>query len=161
MDQFSVQNDDTHVIDMDAVGEATFEVYPKGWHNGTVIEHSYELSQNSGAPMWVLKLEFDADSNELTGESSPLAGKKIQYYMSFSPKAIPFTKKVINTVWPGLLEDPEWKTNGKFDLKKVGDASLFVGTKVSFLIKHAQYEGQPRANIAQIKRNDTNAFMTA
>lgn len=158
---FVAPNEDTHVIDMDAVGEAVFEVYPKGWHSFTVAAHDYELSQNSGAPMWVLDLEFDAEVNDMTGEANPLAGKKVKYYMSFSPKALPFTKKAINTCWPGLLEDPEWRTNDKFDTKKVGDAGLFVGNKLKGLIKHTKYEGQTRANVAQIQQNTENSFMSA
>jgi hypothetical protein len=159
---FSEPNDDTHVIDMDAVGEATFELLPKGWHEFVVTAHDFEYSQNSGKPMWVLELEVSDQAND-SGEVSQFAGKKRKYYISFSEKALAMSKKTINTVWPGLLEDENWKTNGRFDVKKVGDASLFVGDRVRGLIKHTRYEGQQRDNVASIVRSTSggNAFMAA
>ncbi len=158
---FQTPNEDAHVVDMDAVGEAEFEIWPKGWKNFVVAQHDYELSQNSGAPMWVLVLEVESGPSGLTGEEDPQAGKTVKTYLSFSEKALPYTKKTINQVWPGLLEDEQWKTNGKFDIKKVGDAGLFVGNRVSGLIKHSKYEGQTRHNVAQLKRNDENSFLSA
>lgn len=159
---FTVPNDESHVVDMDAVGEASFELYNKGWYDFTISDMSYELSQSSGAPMWSLQLEFDSVIDPMTNEPScPYAGKKMRWYLSFSEKAIPYTKKTINQLWPGLLEDPQWKTNGKFDIKKVGDNQLFVGHKIRGLIKHQKYEGDMRANIAQATRNVSNAFLTS
>lgn len=158
---FTTPNQDSHVIDMDSVEEAKFEVYPKGWYDFDVIEHTYELSQNSGEPMWKVTLQFSDAPNPVTGEMHPLAGKKMPWYISFSGKAVPYTKKMINATWPGLLEDPNWRTNDKFDVKKVGDAGLFVGEKLKGLIKHSTYQGETRANIAQVQRITNNAFMNA
>jgi hypothetical protein len=164
VDQFSAPNDETHIVDIDAVGDAIASLWPKGWMNFTITEHDYELSQNSGSPMWTLKLEVDADPNPITGEVNPLAGKTIKTWMSFSKDAIPFTKKTANSLIPGIFEDPAFRVNGKFDIKACGEAQPFVGLKVKGLIKHSKYNGEMRNQVGNLTLNTAggqNAFMQA
>lgn len=139
--EFTEQNDATHVIDMDSVEEPTFELFVKGWYNCQVSKMSYELSSSSGQPMWKVALDVEDGDN---------AGKTIHTFLSFSPKAVPYTKKTINQVWPGLLEDPNFRTSqNQFDLRKVADEAYCVGTRVRIKLDHQTYEGEKRNTVKQ------------
>jgi hypothetical protein len=151
---FTEDNANTHVVDIDSIEEAKFENLANGWYDGVVDEHTYELSQNSGQPMWALVIQLDLPEGKT---------RKMRYYMSWSPAAAPYTKPTFLKVWPGISQDPQYRTsNGGLDVKKIGDESVFCGTRVRAKIGKQNYEGTKRDTIKELQPGaDQNQFLSA
>lgn len=154
MNDFTIENENTHVVDIDSIEEAKNEALPKGWYDMIVGEHDYALSQSSGQPMWTLKLQVEGGEYD---------GRAVYYHMSFSEKAVPYTKAAIQACFPDLLTDPQWRTTeGRWDVKKIGDESALSGRRIQVQLKHQRYEGENRHTVAKIRPSqDTNQFLGA
>lgn len=135
-------------VDWDNVEEATFEVMPKGTYPCVISEMEYKLSQASGQPMWALVLQV---------EEGEYANRKLFSNISFSPKALPFTKRTIARIAPELL------TND-FNPKRLGDEEVLVGKSCRARVSVGKNteSGEPRNEVKELLPPlDTNAFMTA
>jgi hypothetical protein len=119
------------VIDLDEESEGGgFEVLPRGIYNVVVSELTYEISQNSGQPMWALKLEV---------EDGDYAGNTLYTYLSFSPKARPRTVQTIKKCF-GQLESP-------FNAQQVADEGVLEGTRLRARVDIRPYQGEKRNNV--------------
>lgn len=154
MNEFTDPNENTHVVDVDDIPEASFELLPNGFYNAVVAEHDYALSQNSGQPMWSLQLQVEGGDYD---------GRKLYYHMSWSPKAAPYTKATLVKCFDDVLKNPVYRDSaGKFNIKKVGDESAFVGRRVRIKVGSQTYEGEKRNNIRDLQpAADTNEFLGA
>jgi hypothetical protein len=154
MNDFTTENENTHVVDVDGIEEARNEALPKGWYNSVVAEHDYALSQASGQPMWTLKLQIQGGEYD---------GKTIYYHMSWSEKARPYTKAAMQTCFPDILANEHYRTpERKLDLKKIGDESAFCGRLLQVQLGHQTYDGEVRNNVRKIRpQADTNEFLGA
>ena len=93
------------VIDLAGVEEASFENMPRGLYPAVVESLEYKLSKSAGQPMWAIMWNIsDGD----------YSNRKQFSNLSFSEKALPFTKRNISRFAPELLEGP-------FDPKKIAD----------------------------------------
>jgi hypothetical protein len=151
MNDFTEDNGDTHVVDIDNVEEAKRELIPAGWYNCLISDHEYTLSQASSQPMWPFKLNI---------EDGDHAGRVLYNNMSFSPKALPYTKPTISKCFPDLLSDPQWRSaNGQLDVKKIGDEAALDGRRVRVKVGYQKYEGEKRNTVKELAPpQDANAF---
>lgn len=128
----SFEAGDTSVmVDLTGTEEATFEAVPKGIYMGVIEECTFAHSQNSGQPMWAMRL------NVTEGE---MEGRKVFDNISFSPKALPFTKKSLAVIAPELL-------GGPFNPAEV--APSMEGKIVKFRTKMQKYEGRDTSKLAE------------
>ena len=138
-------NEAAHVVDIDAVQEASRELLPAGWYNCVIEEHEYSLSQASGLPMWTTKMSI---------EGGEYADRKIYNHISWSPKAAPYSKKTVTECFPDILTNPAYRTeSGGFDVKKVGDEGALIGRRVKVKIGYQSYEGEKRNNVKGMAPN--------
>jgi hypothetical protein len=154
MNDFTETNQNTHVVDVDNIDEAKFEVIPNGWYKARVIEHDYALSQSSGQPMWTLKIQIEGGEYD---------GRSLYNHMSWSPKAAPYTKASTQKCFPDVLTDPQYRTaDNRLDIKKIGDESAFAGREVDIKVGSQMYEGDKRNNIRDMRPSaETNEFLQA
>jgi hypothetical protein len=150
MNDFAEDNADTHVIDIDNVAEATRELLPAAWYNCVISDHEYDLSQASSQPMWKMKLNV---------EDGEYTGRVLYYNMSFSPKALPYTKPTISKCFPDLLSDPQWRSGSNLDTKKIGDEGALDGRRVRVRVGYQKYENEKRNTVKELAPpQDANAF---
>lgn len=123
------------VVDLTGIAEAKFEAIPKGIYDGEIDTCEFGMSNNSGAPM--LTLQVAITNNETYN------GRKLYTYLSFSQKALPFTKATINRIAPEL-------TTAKFNPQAVADQGLLLGKPVRIRVAVEDYQGEPRSKISQV-----------
>lgn len=85
------------MVDMTSVEEASFEALPVGVYNTTIVECEYKLSASSNQPMWALQHVVSEGEYE---------NRRLFDNISFSPKALPMSKKTIGRLAPELLAGP-------------------------------------------------------
>ncbi len=126
------ESGDTSVmVDLSNVEAATFEVVPKGVYEAVIEECTFQHSQNSGQPMWAMR-------HNIT--DGPSEGRKIFDNVSFSPKAMPFSKKTLAVIAPELLSGP-------FDPEQ--EAPKMEGKKVKFRTTLKKWEGRDQTRIVE------------
>jgi len=122
------------VIDLSGIAEAKFEPIPKGIYEAEIDSCEYGLSNNSGAPMFTLGiLIVGGDHN----------GRKLTTYLSFSQKALPFTKATINRFAPELLVGP-------FKPEEIAGSGALLGRAVRVRVTVEDYQGEPRSRVSQL-----------
>jgi hypothetical protein len=107
---------------------------PKGIYPGEIDTVEFGMSNNSGAPMFTVQIGI-AD-----GEYK---GRKLYTYLSFSQKALPFTKATIARIAPELLQGP-------FNPQEIADSGKLLGKPCRIRVNHVDYQGEPRARITQV-----------
>src|SRR5436190_19950679 len=110
-----------------------FEALPRGKYDVVVDEAEYKLSQNSSQPMWALVLVVEGGQYDK---------QKLFTNISFSPKALPITKRTIAQCWPHLL------TSG-FDPEKIDDYGV-QGSRLSARTKIQKYEGDDLTRVREL-----------
>jgi len=123
------------VVDLTGIQEAKFEAIPKGIYDGEIDSCEFGMSNNSGAPMFTLQIAVT--NNEAYN------GRKLFTYLSFSQKALPFTKATIGRIAPELL-------TAKFNPQAVADQGLLLGKPVRMRVQVEEYQGEPRSKISQL-----------
>ena len=118
-------------IDLTDVQEASFEAVPVGEYDAVIANAEYKLSQSSGSPMWSLQLQIVGGDYD---------NRRIFDNISFSEKALPYTKKTIATIAPELLSGP-------FDPEEA--AADLQGKEVRIKTKMETYQGEKSARVKQ------------
>lgn len=126
------EGDGSLTMDLTNVQEAVFEVIPRGNYPCVIETCEFGHSQNSGAPMWTLKLSIS------DGE---YAERKLFTHISFSEKAMPYTKRTLNAIAPEFLSGP-------FDL--ADGASQMEGKSVTAKVAIEKYEGESRSRVKDL-----------
>lgn len=122
------------VVDLQGIAEAKFENVPKGKYDFEVQTVEWKRSSKG---FWM----FEIWSAITT--AGDFQGRKMPYYLSFSPKALPFTKAAINKLaWPELL--------GKFDGPALAASGALLNKTFRAQVGQQEYEGTMRSNISQI-----------
>lgn len=134
-------SDTSVMVDLSDTEEATFETVPKGVYGVTVESCEYGPSQSSGQPMWSLQLVINEGQYE---------GRKLFDNLSFSPKALPFTKKKLAIIAPELL-------NGPFNAEE--QAGQIEGRMFKVRTKMAKYDGEDVSRIKDYLADEA-AFLT-
>lgn len=137
-------SDGGYVVDMTQVQEPSTEVLPKAIYNCEIDECEYKLSQASGLPMWAMILVVS------DGEYQ---GRKFFNNMSFSEKALPYTKRSLAAIAPELLTvDFRPDAVDQYDM---------VGKRVRVQSKIGKNEnGEKRSEVAKLlPPADNTAFM--
>jgi hypothetical protein len=135
--------DGSLLVDLSNVQEQSFEAIPRGTYNVVVDECRYEISKNSGKPMWNMRFTISEGEYE---------NRKLFMYISFSEKALPTTKKHIARLSPELLE-------GAFNPKKVADDGTLIGKTCRVKVDIEKYEGQDRNRIRDILAPANDGFV--
>jgi hypothetical protein len=131
------------VVNLDSIQEAKFEVIPKGLYNFEVDSCELQQSQ-AGSPMLVLW-------NRIT--DGDYADRKLPYYLTFSQKALPFTKAACAKLAPDVFV-------GAFDLKAIADGGKLLGKLFRGRVAIKEYQGEDRSNLTQILPANTAAGAT-
>lgn len=122
------------VVNLDAVEEMKFEAIPKGIYNALVDSCEYQISKNSGAPMFMLIFEVQGGEYQ---------GRKLYFYASFSPKALSGTKTALLRLDPTLFSGP-------FKPQEIADQGLLLGKPARIKVTHEDYNGETRARIQAV-----------
>jgi hypothetical protein len=127
------QDDDEFAVDLDQVKAQP--LIPKGIQNCTIIEAEFVRSQASDQPMWALQLQID---------DGAYAERKLRTQLSFSPGAMPRTKKTIQQVFPDIAQ------MGQFRPKQIADDGILMGRKVRARVDIRTYQGQRNNNVRDL-----------
>lgn len=122
------------VIDLSNIEEMKFEAIPKGIYEAEVDECAYEISKNSGMPMF--RFIFNITAGDYTG-------RKLYLYTSFSPKALSGTKTTLLRIDPTIF-------NGPFKPQEISDQGILLGKPVRIKVTHEDYNGETRARIQNV-----------
>ena len=122
------------VVDLSGIEAMSFEAVPKGIYAATIEECNFEISKNSGAPMFSMVIRIDGGDYD---------GRTHYYYTSFSPKALPSTKTTLLRIDPTLFA-------GQFEPQKVAEEGTLLGKPVRIKIGHEDYQGENRSRIQGI-----------
>jgi len=134
-DESFEEGDSSLAINMAETEEATFENVPKGTYDCVVEEVEFKFSESSGQPAWYFKL---------TISDGEYAGRKLFYIMSFSEKALPYTKAAL------LRFAPKYANMPNFNPQKVADSGDLVGLAIRVRTKIEAYEGEDRTRVAAV-----------
>src|SRR6202007_1730943 len=85
-DQIVFEAGGSLVVDMSKVDEAKFQNIPKGTYNAVIEQGDFGMSANSGAAMFTLTYKIEDGTYE---------GRKLLTYITFSRKALPFSKATL------------------------------------------------------------------
>lgn len=130
---------DSSTIDWNTVEDTTFELIPKGQYNCTIYEAEYELSQQSGQPMWSLGLEVAGGDHD---------GHKLRSFLSFSEKALPMTKGNIGRIAPQMLEMDDFNPANEELLSTLIDQTVVAEVSIN------RYQGERRNNVRRLMAAD-------
>lgn len=137
-----------YVVDFNEVEEASFELIPRGKYPVIVDDLEYKLSQSSGLPMWAFVLIINGGEYD---------GRKLFYNASFSPKALPYTKKMMAVAMPDIVE------KGRFDpadddlLNELRGRSFTAEVKIG-----KNQDNEKRSEVKTLAApSDDNAFMSS
>jgi len=140
------QEDGGYVVDMTQVPEAKNEVLPKSTYVCTIDEGEYKLSASAGLPMWALVYVITEGEYE---------GRKLFHNVSFSEKALPFSKRTLARMCPEVLTADFRPQN--FDDYDIVGRNIRVKTKIG-----KDQNGEKRTEVAEVVGlADTSAFMGA
>ena len=128
------------VVDLRGIEEAKFEAIPKGIYPAEVDSCEYGLSNNSGAPMFTVICMITEGAYE---------GRKLYTYLSFSQKALPYTKATIQRFAPELLI-------GSFKPEQIAAEGRLLGKPCRIRVALEDYQGEPRSKIAQVLAPSSN-----
>lgn len=121
------------MVDLTNVEEAGgFEVIPRGTYDCVIEDCTYSLSQNSGKPMWTIKLSIVSGDYE---------GRKLFTHQSFSEKALPMTKRTLAQIAPEFLSGP---------FSPEDEAHKMQGRRVRAKVKIEPYQGEPRNRVQDL-----------
>lgn len=123
------QDGDASLVNWDDVSDVVDTPLPDGEYNVVITSCEYKLSAASGLPMW---------STQLTVQGSDFDGRKLFENFSFSDKALPYTKKKLAQLDPGILAIKP------FDLKKIPETLVGKQTRVRVKGKEEEYQGETR-----------------
>jgi len=127
------------IVDLSKVDDwGEFPVLPRGQYNCHIDELTYDLSQNSGQPMWSVQLLVDAGNYD-----EEYVGQRLFTHISFSPKALPRSKRTIQRIAPELLEGP-------FDAEQVASEGTLLDRNCIARVDIRKYEGQDRNNVRDL-----------
>jgi len=132
------------VIQMDDVEEAKYELIPKGTYDAEITDMEYKLSQASGMPMWALTIT-------LTNEEQGYIGRKLFNNMSFSAKALPFTKAALAKIAPDVLVSP-------FKPRELAENKVLVGRSIRVKVDTQDYQGETRNQVKNLLPPSENLF---
>lgn len=136
-DQYFEQGDEGVIIDLDQIVSASNEVLPKGVYSGVIEELEYKLSAASGKPMWAYVITI------IDGEYT---GRKLYGNLSFSPKALPVSKKTLLDICPQFV-------NASFNPKAIADNGELIGLQVNVKTKIGKNtDGEARTEIASLHK---------
>lgn len=121
----------TLVVDLTNVEEMKYEAIPKGIYAAIIDEVEYTLSKNSGHPMF--KVVFAISEGDF-------AGRKLFYYISFSPKALAGSKTALLRIDPTIF-------NGPFKPQEIADSGQLLNKPVRLKVSHEDYNGEARAKV--------------
>lgn len=130
------------VVDFNDVEDSAFEALPKGMYNCRVDELTYDISQNSGNPMWTWILEV---------EDGDFAGRKLFFHTVFAGKGLPRTKKVLQRVAPKLLEGP-------LNPEEVANSGSMIDLRIRARVDIRKYEGEDRNNVRDLFPPEEGGF---
>lgn len=122
------------VVNLDSVEEQKYEAIPRGVYNAVIESCEYALSQSSGNPMWTMKIRITDGEYE---------DRRLFTHVSFSPKALPRTKKMLMQFAPELLQGP-------FKPQAIADDGTLIDREVRVKVKIEKYEGENRSRIDDI-----------
>jgi hypothetical protein len=95
-DVFQEAGEEDFKVNFGNVGDPEeFKPIPRGDYNVVFDQTDYGISKNSGKPMITARLEISDGEYE---------GRKLWTWLSFSEKAMPFTKMAFSQFAPHLLE---------------------------------------------------------
>ncbi len=121
------------VVDLSDVKD-DYELVPRGVYPATVDSVEFKYSQNSGNPMWEVRMMITEGDYE---------GRKFPTYLTWAGAGLPGTKRTVQALWPQLLEGP-------FDAKEIAESGDLEGTPCRIRIDIRPYEGQKRNNIKSV-----------
>jgi hypothetical protein len=122
------------VVDLTGIQEAKFEQVPKGIYEFQVDSVEFKQSANSGG--WMFEVWSHINGGDYDGRKLPM-------YLSFSAKALPFTKRTINLLaWPEL--------QAAFDGAQIASSGILLNRTFRARVGQKEYEGEMRSNIATI-----------
>jgi hypothetical protein len=124
------------VVNLTSVEEAKFELIPKGLYDAVIDSWEFGNSENSGAPMFSAVFQL---------EHPDYSRVKLRSWFSFSPKALPFTKRSLNQFAKDVFGGPEG-----FNPRNVADSGIMIGRKVRLRVTHGEYEGQKQARVSDV-----------
>lgn len=122
------------IVDLSNVEEMKFEAIPKGIYDAEVDQVDYQMSKNSGAPMFQFVFAI---------EGGDYAGRKLFFYASFSPKALSGTKTALLRIDPTIF-------NGPFKPQEIADSGTLLGKKLRIKVTHEDYNGETRARVQTV-----------
>lgn len=126
------EGDGSLTMDLSNVEEATFEAVPRGKYPCVIETCEFKHSQNSGAPMWALTLAITEGEYE---------GRKLFSFLSFSEKAMPYTKRTLKAIAPEFLSGPFDMADGASDME---------GKNVVANVTIEKYEGEARSRVKDL-----------
>lgn len=124
-------NEDSLIINMDAVEAQSFELIPAGTYDCIIESCEFGFGKDSGKPMWtvVVAIVEGAYSN-----------RKLFTWMSFSEAAIGGTKATLQRIAPEVLSNA-------FDPKKIAAEGTLVGKRVRAKVKVEKYKDEDRSSV--------------
>jgi hypothetical protein len=129
------------VVNLTEVQEMKFENVPKGNYLAEIDEATFGMSQQSGNPMITLKWKI------VEGE---YAGRTLNQFLSFSPRALPGTKTLVGRIDAALINQA-WKP------KELCDTGYFLGKQAKIRVDLREYQGEKRSNIVGLISTQTEA----
>lgn len=121
-------------VDLANVQELKFEAIPKGIYKAEVDSVDFGNSKSSGSPMFTLQIKIT---------EGDWAGRKLYFYCSFSPKALPGTKTALMRLKPDLFDKP-------FQPQMIANSGELIGAPCRIKVDLEDYQGEKRSKIAAL-----------
>ena len=129
-----VSDGDGGLVDFTNVDAATYELLIPSKYPAVITEIEFKYSASSGQPMWAMVLEVNGGDYD---------GRKLFFNMSFSAKALSFTKVTLENIAPELLEGP-------FEPDDPEVYSQFENMDVLAHVVYGKYNGEKTNNTKQL-----------
>lgn len=126
---------DSLMVDFNDVEDVTFEAIPVGIYPVTIADCEFTYSQNSGNPMWTLRLEVT------DGE---YAGRVLFNHLVFAGKGLPMTKRQLKRIVPDLV------SGGAFDPQDPDVIAQMLGMNLKAKVTVRIYEGRNTNNVRDL-----------
>jgi hypothetical protein len=133
------------MVDFNTVEDATFEALPRGMYPVVISDCEFTYSQNSGNPMWSMRLEV---------EEGDYAGRVLFNHLVFAGDGLAMTKRRLSRIAPELLERP-------FNPQDPEIINSIVGRRLRAKVTIRKYEGQNRNNVGDLFPADDAGGFTA
>jgi hypothetical protein len=129
-----VEQGESVVVDLTNIAEAKFENVPRGIYDFAIESVEWKKS-NAGAWMFEIWSKITTVGD--------YANRKLPMYVSFSPNALPFTKRTINLLgYPELLN--------AFNGAQIAQSGVLLGRGFRARVGEQDYQGEKRSNIASV-----------